>query len=379
MKKLLLSSCLVLMLLLSGTVFGESITFTFANGQITGSGPFYYEFDVMVQAGSAGTKIGDSQAYINYNTTAFGSGIVGAGKVTVTPGALMTGTYYVAPSTADNTAARLAITFDYFYELGGASNGNDLPATPTQWAHVKIEIANTASSSGLTFESALMTDQEYESDDATKYSPVTATDTDDTSLPVTMSTFTATASEQEGVTISWRTESEVNTAGFNVLRSQGGNGTWSKLNGTLIPGQGNSSAGMDYSYIDRDVREGIEYWYKVEEVSTDDQITVYGPISVMGVNAVPAEFSLSQNYPNPFNPETSFKYMVAEDADVTIGVYNLLGKEIKRIVSGRQPAGYYAATWTGVDNTGRSVASGIYFIRMQADNFQMVRKISLMR
>ncbi|MBN2416377.1 T9SS type A sorting domain-containing protein [bacterium] len=224
-----------------------------------------------------------------------------------------------------------------------------------------------------------MTDQEYESDDATKYSPVTATDTDDTSLPVTMSTFTATASEQEGVTISWRTESEVNTAGFNVLRSQGGNGTWSKLNGTLIPGQGNSSAGMDYSYIDRDVREGIEYWYKVEEVSTDDQITVYGPISVMGVNAVPAEFSLSQNYPNPFNPETSFKYMVAEDADVTIGVYNLLGKEIKRIVSGRQPAGYYAATWTGVDNTGRSVASGIYFIRMQADNFQMVRKISLMR
>ena len=53
--------------------------------------------------------------------------------------------------------------------------------------------------------------------------------------------------------------------------------------------------------------------------------------------------SLHQNYPNPFNPETTFKYLVAEDGEVNISVYNLLGKEIKQLVSGNKAAGYYPA------------------------------------
>ena len=72
-------------------------------------------------------------------------------------------------------------------------------------------------------------------------------------------------------------------------------------------------------------------------------------------------------------------YPIAEDTDVTIEVYNLPGKEIKIIVSSRAAAGYYTATRNGVDDHNYTLSSGIYFIRMQAKSFSMVRKVSLMR
>jgi len=379
MKKTLLLIILATMLLLTGSAFGDSITFTFANGQVTGSGPFFYEFDVMVAGGTGGTYFGDMMAYINYNTTAFGTNVVAGSKVTVVLGAALAGNgYFDAAILNDNTTSRFAITIT-FTESGPAHTGVSLVTTPIQWAHVKIQIANISASTDLSFQQSLMTDQQYEDDAATKYTPVVATDTDDHSLPVTMTSFTAETSSQKGITLSWHTESEMNTAGFNILRSVSNEKNYQKINNTLIPSQGNSSSACEYSFSDKNVRAGLNYWYKIEEVTTSNTSKFYLPIKAIGVNTIPEQFELSQNYPNPFNPKTTFKYLVAEDSDVTIGVYNLLGKEIKRLVAGNKTAGYYTAVWNGQDLHGRDAASGIYFIRMQAKTFSMVRKISLMR
>ena len=90
-------------------------------------------------------------------------------------------------------------------------------------------------------------------------------------------------------------------------------------------------------------------------------------VDAVGSN-VPKEFSLSQNYPNPFNPETSIKFSIPVFSDVKIVVFDILGREIKNLVNGIQPAGTHQISWNGKDNNGNSVASGVYFYSMTANN-----------
>ena len=94
--------------------------------------------------------------------------------------------------------------------------------------------------------------------------------------------------------------------------------------------------------------------------------------------------SLMQNFPNPFNPETWIPYSLAEAAFVTVRIYNVKGELIRSINVGRQGAGAYigrqgAAYWDGKDDTGQSVASGVYFYQLLADNFSETRRMVVMK
>ena len=94
--------------------------------------------------------------------------------------------------------------------------------------------------------------------------------------------------------------------------------------------------------------------------------------------------SLMQNFPNPFNPETWIPYSLAEAASVTVRIYNVTGELIRSIDVGRQGAGAYtsrqrAAHWDGKDDTGQSVASGVYFYQLLADNFSETRRMVVMK
>ncbi|NUQ40797.1 MAG: T9SS type A sorting domain-containing protein, partial [Calditrichaceae bacterium] len=94
---------------------------------------------------------------------------------------------------------------------------------------------------------------------------------------------------------------------------------------------------------------------------------------------IPAEFSLQQNYPNPFNPSTVIKYALKENANVTLTIYNMLGQEVKTLVSAHQAAGIKEAAWDGTNNSGAQVASGIYIYRLEANDFVASRKMLLMK
>ena len=163
---------LIIVLFYTTAAFGTSITFTFANGEITGTSPTYYEFDVMAAAGESGTRIGDCMAYINYNTEYFVSRVKSNGKITVSTGTLTQGILY-SLMVNDNTASRVAITVHYI-KSNQPELANELPTTPTQWVHVKIEIADLSKTTGLGFEQRLMSGNEYESGNLSKYSPVLA-------------------------------------------------------------------------------------------------------------------------------------------------------------------------------------------------------------
>jgi hypothetical protein len=94
---------------------------------------------------------------------------------------------------------------------------------------------------------------------------------------------------------------------------------------------------------------------------------------------LPKVYALGQNYPNPFNPTTTFSVDIPRISDVNIKVYDVLGREITTLLSGQQPAGTLQVKWDGRDAHGLTAPTGIYFVRMAADDFNTTRKIMLMK
>ena len=105
----------------------------------------------------------------------------------------------------------------------------------------------------------------------------------------------------------------------------------------------------------------------------------FGPLVVEIISVLPREYALSQNYPNPFNPLTSIQYALPEAGQVELVVYNIMGHQVRRLVSGRKEAGYHKVLWNGRDDSGREVPSGIYFLRVQAGEFIQTKRMVLLK
>jgi len=93
----------------------------------------------------------------------------------------------------------------------------------------------------------------------------------------------------------------------------------------------------------------------------------------------PSRFNLEQNFPNPFNPETVIKFSLPLDSRVTLKVYNILGQVVKSLVDQQLPAGNHSVTWDGKNEQGSDIASGVYFYRIKADNYESIMKMTLLR
>ena len=93
----------------------------------------------------------------------------------------------------------------------------------------------------------------------------------------------------------------------------------------------------------------------------------------------PKSFTLFQNYPNPFNPQTQIRYAIPKDCDVKVTIYNLLGQRVRILVDERQRAGSKTVHWDGKDEQGVEVASGIYFYKIQAEEFVQTKKMLLLK
>ncbi|UCE23898.1 MAG: T9SS type A sorting domain-containing protein [Candidatus Zixiibacteriota bacterium] len=94
---------------------------------------------------------------------------------------------------------------------------------------------------------------------------------------------------------------------------------------------------------------------------------------------LPREFSLHQNYPNPFNPSTTVSFDLAVASQVRLIVYNTLGQAVAVLQDGNLVAGRHSVEWDGTDPTGKDVASGVYFCRLECDDFKDVKKMVLLR
>jgi len=109
-----------------------------------------------------------------------------------------------------------------------------------------------------------------------------------------------------------------------------------------------------------------------------DDIVIYVDTTGLGIEPagqqLPARYALKQNYPNPFNPTTVIEYHLPGADKVTLDIYNLRGQLVKRLVDGERPAGVHTVTFDA-----GSMASGIYFYRLQTAGFTRTRKMLVLK
>ncbi|MGK9477013.1 T9SS type A sorting domain-containing protein [Melioribacter sp. OK-6-Me] len=97
-------------------------------------------------------------------------------------------------------------------------------------------------------------------------------------------------------------------------------------------------------------------------------------MSVEKTDDLPKDFYLSNNYPNPFNPTTKINYSLSKTVNVSLKVYDVLGREVKTLVHGIQNPGSYTVTFDASD-----LSSGVYFYRLEAGNYSETKQMLLMK
>jgi len=106
--------------------------------------------------------------------------------------------------------------------------------------------------------------------------------------------------------------------------------------------------------------------------------TIRGGDTLTNINnnstSVIKDFKLYQNYPNPFNPTTNIKFDLPKDVQVSVKIYDMVGREIKTLANEFKTAGRYSVTFSGAD-----LASGVYYYKIKAGEFEQVRKMILLK
>ena len=103
-----------------------------------------------------------------------------------------------------------------------------------------------------------------------------------------------------------------------------------------------------------------------------------GVLSIDG-QMLPEEFALHQNYPNPFNPTTAIRYDLPQSGDVNIMIYDIMGREIRSLVTGHQEAGFRIINWDATNDYGQAISAGMYFYVIQAGEFRETKKMVLLK
>ncbi|MBK8550236.1 MAG: T9SS type A sorting domain-containing protein [Ignavibacteria bacterium] len=179
-------------------------------------------------------------------------------------------------------------------------------------------------------------------------------------LPVELLSFVSTVSGSN-VVLNWSTSREVNNSGFEIERRDVRGETqdvWKKVG--FVNGNGNTAENNNYNFTDRGLRQGI-YNYRLKQIDFNGNFA-YHNLSDEVIVGSPAKFSLSQNYPNPFNPSTKINYDLPFDANVSLKVFDMTGREVVTLVNEFKTAGYYKA-----DFNASNLSTGVYMYRISAD------------
>jgi len=181
----------------------------------------------------------------------------------------------------------------------------------------------------------------------------------------------------------WLTKSENNNLGFEIQKSTDSI-SFKKIG--FIPGSGTSANPHSYNFLDSDICCG-KYYYRLKQINTDGSFQYSNIISIE--ISTPEKFELSQNYPNPFsssggatsggNPGTTIKYMIAREGKISVVIFDVLGRVVRKLVDESKQPGYYEVKWDGKDNDGNNAGAGIYFCRMTGNRFSQMKKMILTR
>jgi len=262
--------------------------------------------------------------------------------------------------------------FPQTYLVVSYDNGD--PANSTNLTDLK---KITFSGTDITF---LLSDNSTVSKNLSILNDITYSGTDGGNpLPVELVSFTALLNNGD-VTLLWETATEKNNYGFEVERSLNLRG-FDNNNGDLnlggfsaigfVEGSGNSNSPKQYSFTDYP-QAGTKLKYRLKQIDTDGQFQYSSILEVE--SGTPIKYELKQNYPNPFNPVTNISYTLPMDGFVTLKVYDIIGKEVATLLNENKKAGSYEAIFDG-----SSLASGVYFFRMNSGSFSSKIKMILLK
>jgi len=177
--------------------------------------------------------------------------------------------------------------------------------------------------------------------------------------------FTAGNFQTGGITVSAIDSNYVYVsggAGF-FSKSQNGGATWSQM---YSPVRNNI---YDLFFINKDTG------FACGDSGVVLRIINASTVGVNNIsNEIPSDFQLHQNYPNPFNPNTIINYQLPMEAEVSLKVYDILGNEAATLVNEKQNAGIYDAEFDG-----SGLASGVYFYRLEAGDFNQTKRMTLVK
>ncbi len=204
-------------------------------------------------------------------------------------------------------------------------------------------------------------------------------------LPVELNRLSADS--RDGIVyLHWVTESEINNAGFDVLRRLSGDGdflpvaTYSQNADLHSKSEnGTSATPNEYDFIDNTVTPGTSYEYRLRSVDLDGIAQELALTVNVTASELPQQFALEQAYPNPFNSSTNVRFDVPFASNLRVTIYDVNGREIKRLVDGQVDAGNHVIMWNGRSSNGTKVASGAYFVRLTSGKFNTTRKIVLLQ
>jgi hypothetical protein len=179
-----------------------------------------------------------------------------------------------------------------------------------------------------------------------------------------------------GLALSWAPNAEPDIGHYAVYRG---------VTEGFVPGPENHIASpADTLCFDGDWRWSDGYYYKVSAIDihgNESGFALLRPEDVTGTETpnAPEATYLAQNFPNPFNPVTKIVFGLDRPASISLRVYDVAGRLVRSIAEGERAAAHYSEAWDGRDASGRTVASGLYFYRLDAGTFTQTRKMILLR
>jgi len=193
-------------------------------------------------------------------------------------------------------------------------------------------------------------------------------------VPVELVSFSATKDEED-IFLCWSTATELNNQGFEIQRSND-NQNFNRIG--FVEGKGTTTERQEYSFRDNTITGEGKYFYRLKQIDHEGTFS-YSQVIEIDYNLLPSKFSLSQNYPNPFNPTTKIKFTIPQDVrretrDVSLKVYDILGKEIAILVNEKKQPGVYE-----IEFDAGEFSSGIYFYILTAGKFIDTKKMILIK
>jgi len=190
--------------------------------------------------------------------------------------------------------------------------------------------------------------------------------------------------------LTWSANTEPDLAGYRIERKID-SGNWT------VPLNGADVAPGVTEFIDMEIliwnnNNNQNAYYRMRAFDNEGLYSAYTPIKSIDFHimlkispqkditlTIPDKFELSQNFPNPFNPETTIRFALPVESEVTVKIFNIQGQLVKELLKERIQAGYHQIVWDGTNAQGESLTSGVYFYKMNANSYSELRKMILVR